>query len=306
MEGRREPRDRDDEPKERDQTRRGKIADTVSRRGMGEPARMADADEPEERGPAAYLAEFIGTFALVFLITMAVVLFLPGPEAAQQPTLPGQPPPEAEQPIQAWAIVGLVHVFALFFLIQTIGIISGAHFNPAVTVALAAIRQIRGIDAAIYIVVQLAGATLGALVTKLILDDEGEPLHHGATEISKRVEQDMFPAGFAVEALGTFFLVWAIVGVAVNPRALKDWAGLVIGGTLGLIVMVLGPITGGGFNPARVFGPALVSNHFEGIDTFIVAYVLGPLVGALLAASLYFYLFILPGRKGAGGMEPVG
>jgi glycerol uptake facilitator protein len=154
--------------------------------------------------------------------------------------------------------------------------------------------------------VQLAGATLGALCTKLILDDEGEPLHHGATEISKRVEQDIFPAGFAVEAIGTFFLVWAVVGVAVNPRALKDWAGLVIGGTLGLAVMTLGPITGGGFNPARVFGPALVSNHFEGIDTFIVAYVLGPLVGALLAASIYFYLFILPGRKGPGGMAPVG
>jgi MIP family channel proteins len=305
LEGRREPKDRDDEPKERDQTRRERIAESVARRRV-QPATVTDADLPEERGPASFVAEFLGTFALVFFVTMAVVLFLPGPEPVQQPTLPGQPPPEAEQPFQDWAVVGLVHVFVLFLLIQTLAIISGAHFNPAVTVALAAIRQIRGIDAAIYVVVQLAGATLGALCTKLILDDEGEPLHHGATEVSKRVEQDIFPAGFAVEAIGTFFLVWAIVGVAVNPRALKDWAGLVIGGTLGLAVMTLGPITGGGFNPARVFGPALVSNHFEGLDTFLVAYVLGPLVGALLAASVYFYLFILPGRKGPGGMEPVG
>jgi glycerol uptake facilitator len=300
LEGRREPRD-----KERDaETRAGRIASGVRARRL-DPG-LDDEFAPEERGPASYLAEFLGTFALVFFITMAVVLFLPGPEPVQQPTLPGQPPPEPEQQFQDWAVVGLVHVFVLFLLIQTLAIISGAHFNPAVTVAMAAIRQIRGIDAAIYIVVQLAGATLGALVTKLILDDEGEPLHHGATEISKRVEQDIFPAGFAVEAIGTFFLVWAIVGVAVNPRALKDWAGLVIGGTLGLAVMTLGPITGGGFNPARVFGPALVSNHFEGLDTFLVAYVLGPLVGALLAASVYFYLFILPGRKGPGGMEPVG
>jgi glycerol uptake facilitator protein len=305
LEGRREPRDTGDEPTQRDQTRRARIAETVARRRM-QAASATDVELPEERGPAAFLAEFVGTFALVFFVTMAVVLFLPGPEAAPQPTLPGQPPPEAEQPFQDWAVVGLVHVFVLFLIIQTLAIISGAHVNPAVTVALAAIRQIRGIDAAIYVVVQLAGATLGALLTKLIVDDEGEPLHHGATEVSRRVEQDIFPAGFAVEAIGTFFLVWAIVGVAVNPRALKDWAGLVIGGTLGLAVMTLGPITGGGFNPARVFGPALVSNHFEGIDTFIVAYVLGPLVGALLAASIYFYLFILPGRRAPGGMEPVG
>ena len=298
MEGRREPRDRDAP------TRAGRTADAATRRGVDRG--LDDEFAPEERGPAAYVAEFLGTFALVFFITMAVVLFLPPPEAAQQPTLPGQPPPEPEQRFQDWAVVGLVHIFVLFMLIQTLAIICGAHFNPAVTVALAAIRQIRGIDAVIYIVVQLAGATLGALCTKLILDDEGEPLHHGATEVSKRVEQDIFPAGFAVEAIGTFFLVWAIVGVAVNPRATRDWAGLVIGGTLGLAVMTLGPITGGGFNPARVFGPALVSDHFEGFDTFIVAYVLGPLVGALLSASIYFYLFILPGRKGPGGMEPVG
>jgi glycerol uptake facilitator protein len=301
LEGRREPRDTERAA----ESRTGRIAESVRRRRL-EPAGVPEDMLPEERGPASYLAEFLGTFALVFFVTMAVVLFLPGPEPAQQPALPGQPPPEAEQPFQDWAVVGLVHVFVLFLLIQTLAIISGAHFNPAVTVALAAIRQIRGIDAAIYVVVQLAGATLGALCTKLILDDEGEPLHHGATEVSRRVEQDIFPAGFAVEAIGTFFLVWAIVGVAVNPRALKDWAGLVIGGTLGLAVMTMGPITGGGFNPARVFGPALVSNHFEGIDTFIVAYVLGPVVGALLAASVYFYLFILPGRKGPGGMEPVG
>ena len=70
--------------------------------------------------------------------------------------------------------------------------------------------------------------------------------------------------------------------------------------------MVIGPLTGAGLNPARVFGPAIVSKAFEGWDTFVVAYLLGPLVGALLAAGIYFYLFILPGKKGAGGMGPVG
>ena len=258
---------------------------------------------PEERGPASYLAEFIGTFFLVCFITLAVILFAPAEIPPPEGSPPGTP---GEQPFQDWAVIGLVHVFILFVLIQTLAIVSGAHFNPAVTVAMTAIRQIRPIDAVIYIVVQLAGAVLGALATKAILEDEGDALNHGATAISKRVDQDIFPAGFAIEALGTFLLVFAIVGVAVNPRAAKDWAALAIGGALGLAVMTLGPLTGAGFNPARVFGPAIVSKAFDGWDTFVVAYVLGPLVGALLAAGLYFYLFILPGRRAPGGMEPVG
>ncbi len=250
---------------------------------------------PPDRGTAAYIAEFIGTFALVFFITMALVGFLP------QPVAPGTP-----EPFTDWTVIALVHVFVLFMLIQTLALISGAHFNPAVTVALTVIREIKPIDAAIYIVVQLAGGTLAALVTKLLLENEGDPLNYGAVAIDGRLDGEIFWGGFSIELIGTFFLLWAIIGVAVNPRATKEWAALAIGATLGMLVMVLAPLTGAGFNPARVFGPALVSNHFEGIDTFIVAYVLGPVVGALLAASTYFYLFILPGRKGPGGMEPVG
>ena len=68
----------------------------------------------------------------------------------------------------------------------------------------------------------------------------------------------------------------------------------------------IGPLTGGSFNPARAFGPALVSGEFGGADTFLLAYVLAPIVGGLLAAVGYFNLYIAPGKKGAGGMEPVG
>jgi glycerol uptake facilitator protein len=288
VEGRREGKDRD--------------ADTTGSRRAGR-AEAEDLTLIEERGPASYVAEFVGTTFLVFFVTAAIVLFAPGPAELPQGAPPGTP---VDQPFQDWAVIGLVHVFVLFALIQSLAIISGAHFNPAVTVALAAIRQIRPIDAAIYIVVQLAGGVLGALATKAFLSDEGEALNHGATELNPRIEQDMFPAGFALEAIGTFFLVWVIVGVAVNPRAARDWAAWAIGATLGLVVMVIGPLTGGGFNPARVFGPAITSKAFEGADTFIVAYLLGPIVGALLAAGLYFYLFILPGRKGPAGMGPVG
>ena len=293
MEGRR---------KARDETRVTRDAETRT-------AATVDVDVPEERGPAAYVAEFIGTLALVFFITMAVVQFLPVELPTPEPD-PNQltPPPEPETPFQDWAVVGLVHVFILFVLIQTLAVISGAHFNPVVTLALAAIRQIRPIDAAIYIVVQLAGGVLGALLTKSILSDEGDPVHHGAVDLTARIEEDFFPAGFALEAIGTFFLVWAIVGVAVNPRATRDWAALTIGAILGVGVMTIGALTGAGFNPARAFGPAIVSDFFggEGGLEWIVAYVLGPAVGALLAAGIYFYMYILPGRKGTGGMGPVG
>jgi glycerol uptake facilitator-like aquaporin len=81
--------------------------------------------------------------------------------------------------------------------------------------------------------------------------------------------------------------MWAIVGTAVNPTSDKAWAPLVIGATLGFVVMVLGPMTGAAVNPARAFGPALVSGEFGGAGTFLVAYVLGPIAGGLVAATVY-------------------
>jgi MIP family channel proteins len=251
-----------------------------------------------DRGTSAYIAEFIGTFALVLFITMAVSLFN-RPSA----TAVGVP-----QEFIDWSVIGLVHVFVLFMLIQTLALVSGAHFNPAVTVALTVIREIKAIDAAIYVVVQLAGATLAALVTKLILVNfpNAEAVDYGAVGISDRLGGQIFFHGLSVELIGTFFLVWAIVGVAVNPRSDRGWAALVIGGTLGFLVMCFGPLTGAGFNPARAFGPALVSGEFGGADDFIITYVLAPVVGGVLGALVYFRMVIVPGKKGPGGMEPVG
>jgi glycerol uptake facilitator-like aquaporin len=108
------------------------------------------------------------------------------------------------------------------------------------------------------------------------------------------------------EALGTFFLVWAVVGVALNPRATKEWAALAIGGALGMGVMVIGPLTGAGFNPARSFGPALVSGEWGGFFDFLLVYTVAPVIGAVAAALLYFNVLLAPGAKGPGAMEPVG
>ena len=251
----------------------------------------------QERGPAAYIAEFIGTFGLVFAITMSVVLFVPAPVM--------QPGVGAFQPFQDFAVVGLVHTFVLFALIQSLALISGAHFNPAITLGLTAIRQIRIVDAGIYIVMQLAGGTLGALFTKALVTDIGKGVNYGAPSLNvARVGTTL--GGMGAEAIGTFFLVWAVVGVAVNPAGLKDWSGLAIGATLGFAVMIIGPLTGGSINPARALGPAIVAHHFGDAGKWLLLYVLSPAVGAVLAAGGYFWLFIQPGKKGVTGMEPVG
>ncbi len=107
-----------------------------------------------------------------------------------------------------------------------------------------------------------------------------------------------------VEGVGTFFLVWAIVGVAVNPDAFREWAGLAIGATLGLIVLVGGALTGGSFNPARAFGPA----SCPATSTPLPARLPGRARGRrrLLAAFVYMRMFVLTGKKGPLGMGPVG
>jgi MIP family channel proteins len=254
---------------------------------------VTEVTEVQDRGPAAYIAEFIGTLLLVFFITAAVSLYVTSPTRVN-PT-----------PFIDFSVIGLVHVFVLFGLIQTLAVISGAHFNPAITAAMAALRQISLIDAAIYVVAQLAGGIAGALLTKALLLDEGKGVNYGAVAVSSRLNGDIFP-GMVAEALGTFFLVWVVFGVAVNPRAAKDWAAFAIGAALGLGVMVFAPLTGAGFNPARAFGPAIVSGEFGGADNFLLVYVLAPVVGALIAGFGYFALVIAPGKRGVGGVEPVG
>src|SRR3954451_22875386 len=134
-----------------------------------EPVGDPVVDTYVDRGPAAYAAEFIGTFALVFFITMVVSLFV----AAPTPNSP-------VQPFIDWSVIGLVHAFLLFMLIQTLAVISGAHFNPAVTLAMVTIRQIRPPEAVIFIVLQCAGAILGALLCKALISDEGAGVHYGA------------------------------------------------------------------------------------------------------------------------------
>jgi MIP family channel proteins len=252
-----------------------------------------EVTEVQDRGPAAYIAEFIGTLLLVLFVTTVVSLYVTSPS------------PQNPNPFIDYSVIGLVHAFVLFGLIQTLGLICGAHFNPAVTAVMTVLRQIKLVDASIYIVAQLGGAVAGALITKALLLDEGKGVNYGAVSVSNRIDGDILP-GMAVEAIGTFFLVWVIVGVAVNPRATKEWAALAIGAALGMGVMVLAPLTGAGFNPARSFGPALVSGEWGGADTFLLVYVAAPVIGAVVAGLLYLGIIETPGKREVGGIEPVG
>jgi MIP family channel proteins len=236
----------------------------------------------EERGTPAYVAEFIGTFLLVLFVCLILSVNSKGGLGFAD-----------------FAVIGLVHAFVLAMLVYTLGGTSGAHFNPAVTGALAALRKITPVDALIYVLVQLAGAVAGALVCKLLLTDVGRGANYGAVTISQQFVQGKALDGLLAEVIGAFVLMWAIMGVAVNPRGERAWAGWVIGIALGLGVMTLGPVDGASFNPARWFGPAIVSGEY---GTAWV-YILGPLLGALAAAFAYRFVVLDPADR--VGRRPV-
>ena len=247
-------------------------------------ARVDRDPDLARRGPEAYVAELIGTLLLVLFVAVIVSVHSSGVLG-----------------VTDWAVIGLVHLLVLAMLIHTLGGASGGHFNPAVTVTLAALRKIGPLDAVNYIAAQLVGAFLGVLLCKLILDDEGAATGYGSPRLGEALE-DRELLGFVVEALGTFALMWAVMGVAVNPAGARDWAGLTIGGALGFAVMCFGPLTGAGLNPARALAPSVVGGG-EPIGEFVVAYVLGPLVGALLAGMLYTAGILGPAGRGTGRRE---
>ncbi len=236
----------------------------------------------QDRGLAAYIAELIGTMLLVFAICTVVTLYVATSATAQTGS--------------DFAVVGLVHGFVLFGLILMLGAASGGHFNPAITLAAAVLRRIDPIDALVYILAQLSGGVLGALLVKAFLLDEGRASHYGAATISPLLSGNV--AGACIEGIGTFLLVLAVCAVAFNPRARHEWAPLAIGFTLGLDVMIFGPLTGSAVNPARWFGPALIGNEFGGTWPYLV----GPIVGALAAAALY--RLVIAGGQYALGPEP--
>jgi MIP family channel proteins len=248
----------------------------------------------EDRGLSAYIAELVGTFLLVFFITAVGVLFIATGDTAQFGS--------------DFAVIGLTYGFILTALIIGIGIASGGHFNPAITLGAALMRKIAPVDAVIYMLAQLSGGVLGALLTKFLLKDEGRASDYGLAQISPLIGGA--GQGFVVEALGAFLLVLTVLAVALGIKAKKEWAPLAIGLTFAAIGMVAGPLTGASVNPARWFGPALVSGEFA--DAWV--YVLAPLVGAAVAFAFYRFVIansdaaaetgVAPGTQSVGSKVP--
>ena len=148
----------------------------------------------QDRGLAAYVAELVGTLFLTFAICTVVVLYVATSANAQSGS--------------DFAVVGLVHAFILFGVIITLGAASGGHFNPVVTLAAAILRRIDPVDAAVYILAQLSGGVLGALLVKGLLLDEGRASHYGAATISPILGHEYL--GAIVEGIGAFLLVLAV------------------------------------------------------------------------------------------------
>jgi MIP family channel proteins len=208
-----------------------------------------------------FLAEFVGTFALVFVGGGAII----------QSAARNSPSGLVE--------VALAHGLILALMVSALMRISG-HFNPAVTVAFLVTRRIEAMMAGLYIVAQILGAMVAAYALKTLLPgDAAMAARLGGQSVALGVT---FGQAVALEAIGTFFLVWVIWGTAVDPQAPKI-GGLAIGLTLSAVIFAIGPYTGASINPARSLGPAVASGMFDGQ----AVYWTGPFIGAIAAALLY-------------------
>jgi aquaporin NIP len=178
----------------------------------------------------------------------------------------------------ALGTVGVALVFGLVIMVMVYatGHLSGAHINPAVTVAFTLTRHFPARDAVAYVGAQVAGATAGALLLLAVWTDK--PAKLGAT-----VPTVATGSALIYEIVLTAFLMFVIMAVATDTRAVGAAAAIAIGGTVGLDALFGGPVTGASMNPARSFGPALAAGEWH--DFWI--YVVGPVVGAALGALAY-------------------
>lgn len=239
----------------------------------------------DSQNPRALVAELIGTALLVLFLCLIVIVAGGGTLRVDL------------------AVIGLAHVLILTVLVATLGGVSGGHFNPAVTLTLAFLKKFRTADVGPYIAMQLIGATLGALIVKLLLDDPGKVSNYATPSVNKVLLSGNF-GGFVCEALGTFVLVAAVVGTAAIVKNQSALTPLLIGAALGFGAFATAPLTGAGLNPARSFGPALISGEWGGFGTFLFVYVLGPIIGGLLAGTVVSYLHEGTAEPGGEAHQP--
>jgi aquaporin Z len=205
---------------------------------------------------ARFLAELLGTFALVFAGTGAIVVNASGGG------------------VIGHAGIALTFGLVVLAMIHTFGDVSGAHFNPAVTLAFAAAGRLAVREVPLYLVAQISGATIASLLLRLLFPDDPSL---GATVPAGSAMQS-----FVFELVLTLILMLVILGVSTGAKEKGITAGIAVGSVIALEAMFAGPISGASMNPARSFAPALVSGQFQHLWIYLTA----PVIGALLAIPL--------------------
>lgn len=223
--------------------------------------------------PQKLFAEFIGTLTLIFIGAGSIC---------------------ADELIKSTggAGIGLLGIAAAYGLAMTImvtatGHISGGHLNPAVTAGIWVTRRISTIEAILYWAAQLLGAAVAAWLLSVVLPENiWRPVVLGTPDLAADVTR--IPA-MVIEAAMTFLLVFVVYATAVDPRgAFNKIAGFAIGLTITMDALLGGPFTGAAINPARAFGPALISHHWANHGVYWV----GPLLGGVLAGWIYDRLYL--------------
>jgi MIP family channel proteins len=225
-------------------------------------------------------AEFVGAFALVFVGAGAILAA--GPTA--EPGVVG---------------IALAHGLVIAVMVSAVGHISGGHFNPAITLGFLVTGRLAPLIAIVYWIAQFAGAIGAAALLRWIFADDTEA-SLGAPVLNPGIQPE---AGLLIEAILTFFLVWVVFATMADPRGtFKSIAGLAIGFTITLDVLMGGTLTGAAMNPARALGPELISNTW---DDFWIWYI-GPFAGAVIAAVAYELLYLRPVRPAVVGPPETG
>jgi len=236
-----------------------------------------------------FVAEAVGTFILVFFGAgaAAVTLML---ASGTTPSTPFNIGIGVLGGLGDWLAIGLAFGIAIAGSIYALGRISGCHINPAVTIALFATGRFPGRDVAPYIVAQLLGAAAASLLFAWAVGPDAVVIGGlGATAPFLGIG---YLQAIVIETIGTFLLMLVIMGAAVDERATPGFAGLAVGLAVAGIITTTGNLTGASLNPARTFGPYLGDWLLGGqsLWAFFPIYIIGPIVGALLAAFLYDYL----------------
>ena len=224
--------------------------------------------------PRNWFAEAIATYALVFFGPLAIILSV----VAFGDGLS----------IESIIMIALGHGAAIGLMVYAFGHISGAHINPAVTIPMMITKKISVADGIGYIIFQLIGAVVAAFSLKAILPEIGAKVNFGTQGGPSELLNNSVMAGITVEIILTFFLVTVIFLTAVHKKAPAGIHGISIGGMVFLLHLVGVPLTGASMNPARTFGPAVVSGFWELHWLYWVA----PIIGGIIAGVIMNYIFV--------------